>query len=172
MIYQIYTNNPLVDEHIKKQSSTDKYEIKWMTAPANDVLVCVRTAIRNGAILVSNPMSGVRTVPNYQPKRSIQTMKKNNIELPKKDAKRPNQESSDLSSTLIAHNPYMSVLVSSPKDAMDFKSIKQIEEALVVYRKNASLRFMAHRDESVIQFQKQDLDCLLEALVGLDNTDI
>ncbi|MCL2361339.1 MAG: hypothetical protein FWC73_05960 [Defluviitaleaceae bacterium] len=149
MSYRIFTNNPLLDEHLKKLDDF-KHEIVWMRHPASDVLVAVRTAVRKGAALASNLMSGVRSTQNKQLKRST-------------------PPGFGLVQKPVAHNPYISVLVTPAKDAMDFQSIKQIEEALTIYRKNAGLRFMAHRDESVLQFQQADMDCLLEALAGIED---
>jgi len=145
MSYKIFTNNPLLEEHLRNLPDM-KHEIKWMHNPASDVLVAVRASVRAGAALASNPMSGVRSTQGREQKRKNLTLA-------------PKQ---------VAHNPYISILVTTPKDSMDFQSIKQIEEALAVYKKNASLRFMAHRDESVVQFQQQDMNCLLEALAGID----
>jgi len=149
MSYRIFTNNPLLEEHLKKLPEME-HEIVWMHNPASDVLIAVRAAVRAGAALASNPMSGVRNTQGRQLKRNSPSVL-------------------SIASKPVAHNPYVSVLVTPPKDSMDFNSIKQIEEALAVYKKNAGLRFMAHRDESVVQFQQQDMACLLEALSGIED---
>ena len=74
-----------------------------------------------------------------------------------------------VSSNKVASNPYISVLVTSTSKAetVDFNSVKSIDEALTVYRKNAKLRFFPHNDEAVRKFQITDMEMLLYSLSSL-----
>ena len=135
----IFTNNPIAVTHFK-QTGAD-YDVRWMATPAMEVLAAARTAIHQGSVLCSNPMSGVQTRVSR---------------LADKKADQP-----------IAINPYISLAVTPPQDAVDFGSVKRINEALSIYRKNARLRFFAHNDDAVMMFQMADMDVLLSVLAAL-----
>ena len=110
----------------------DDCEVKWQSSPAMEVLVAARAAIRQGASLVSDPLSGVRSQgPNSTPK---------------------------------AFNPYVSIVVTQPLESVDFQSVKRIDEALAVYRKNAKLRFYPHSDDAILTFQELDMKLLIAAV--------
>ena len=63
-----------------------------------------------------------------------------------------------------AFNPYVSIIVTKPQEAVDFQSVKRIDEALAVYRKNAKLRFYPHSDEAIQTFQELDMTLLVAAM--------
>ena len=63
-----------------------------------------------------------------------------------------------------AFNPYVSIVVSQPLEAVDFQSVKRIDEALAVYRKNAKLRFYPHSDDAILAFQELDMNMLVAAV--------
>jgi len=136
MSHRIFTNNPLLAEHIKQQPELQCHKLEWMSTPAIEVLTAAKAAVREGAMLVSNPLSGVRTSH--------------------KQAAKP-----------VAFNPYISVLATTSRGALDFNSVKGIDEALAVYRKNAGLRFSGRSDESVMSFQMADMELMLGVLVEI-----
>jgi hypothetical protein len=49
-------------------------------------------------------------------------------------------------------------------DTVDFHSLKRLDEALSLYKKNAKLRFIAHSDDSIQHFQAVDLKIMLHTL--------
>ena len=67
-----------------------------------------------------------------------------------------------------AFNPYVSMVVTAPGGAVDFQSIKRIDEAIAIYRKNARLRFLPHSDEAVMKFQEVDMSLLVSTLASLN----
>ena len=154
-MYMIFTNNPAVVEQLKAQPD-GRYDIKWIGSPAMDVLVAARAAVHQGGTLVSNPLTGVRMNNNpFQPQNLRARNEKQTI---------GNISKSDKP---IAFNPYVSVLVASPQGAVDFQSVKRIDEALAVYRKNARMRFIAHSDDMVKRYQGMDVEHLLSVLTAL-----
>ena len=152
MKHMIFTNNPILVEYLKGQPDeafdVNDFEIKWVGAPAMDVLTAVRAAIHQGAALVSSPLAGVR----MNPPRRTDSRTGHRILPPSKP---------------VAFNPYLSVAVSAQQESVDFQSVKRIDEALSVYRKNARLRFIAHNDDAVNQFQMADMNMLLSFLSSL-----
>jgi prephenate dehydrogenase len=64
-------------------------------------------------------------------------------------------------------SPYKSVLVSKPQPQVDFQSVKYIEEAAGIYRKNAKLKYMSYNDKMLNDFQVIDMDLMASALSGL-----
>jgi len=146
---RIFTNNPLVAEYISAQPKSA--ELIFMGIPASELLVAVRTAVREGAVLVSNPLSGVRMDQTRAEKKPLAP-------------KRFGDKTIPFGGKPVAFNPYVSVLVTSAREAVDFLSVKRIEEALTVYKKNAGLRFSGRSDESVKQFQMADMDAMVVTL--------
>jgi len=67
-----------------------------------------------------------------------------------------------------ALNPYISVLLSTPSDALDFPSMKKVEHILKLYRNNAKARFAAH-DSSVEYFQFVDMNTILTTLAAISS---
>ena len=63
-----------------------------------------------------------------------------------------------------AFNPYVSIVVTPPGESLDFQSVRRIDEALAVYRKNAKLRFYPHSDDAINMFQAIDMDMLAAAV--------
>jgi len=145
MSYTIITNNPLVQRFLAGDSDAInpniKVEVKFQGSPAMDILTATRVAIRQGASLTSDPQVGVRTALT-----------------------RPSAVGGPAKP--IAFNPYVSVIVAE-QGTVDFGSLKKIDEALELYRKNARLRFLAHSDEAVAQFQTADMDMLVAVLAAL-----
>ncbi|MCL2527696.1 MAG: hypothetical protein FWE42_04675 [Defluviitaleaceae bacterium] len=150
MGYTIFSNNPLLAEYAKNHGQD--YEIKLLTTPAMEVLVVVKAALRQGAVLVSNPLAGVRMRPIRPGPRS----KGGGFVDKPLETGRP-----------VAFNPYVSVVTTSTKNAVDFQSVRRIEEALALYRNNARMRIIAHNDESIASFQMADMEMLVSVLEAL-----
>jgi hypothetical protein len=144
-MYTVFTNNNVVAEFFKQKDDLG-CTVKWVTAPAMDVLTAARVAIRKGAVLVSNPMMGMDIPAVHAPVKP---------RFPSPTAAKPNP-------TIL--NPYLSLIVTEPEEAVDFQSVKRVDEALSLYKKNAKLRFIAHSDDSIQHFQMIDLKCMLQAL--------
>jgi len=64
-------------------------------------------------------------------------------------------------------NPYISVVTTLQQDAVDFTSVKRINEAISVYKNNGKLRFFAHHDDTVKRFQDMDMEMLAALLSAL-----
>ena len=67
---------------------------------------------------------------------------------------------------ITAINPFISVLVSWPLDTVDFSSMKQIDEAIHLYKKNTRLRFLAHSDQAMANFVAADLQAMVAQLAS------
>jgi hypothetical protein len=146
--YTVFTNNAAVVEFFKQKKELP-CTVKWISAPAMEVLNAVRTLVRQGAILASNPMAGVNLPAKQAP------IKKGRPALfPEKSAP-------------AVFNPYLTVITSPPAETLDFQSLKSIDEALVIYKKNAKLRFIAHSDDAIAHFQMIDMRGFLQALMVL-----
>jgi len=156
MSHKIFTNNSVLADYIKQQPEMTGYELVWMSAPAMEVLVAVRAAVRQGAVLVSNPLSGVRMSQSRADKKTQGPKRGGFTDKPLSFGGRP-----------VAFNPYVSVLVTPPQDSVDFQSVKRIDEAVAVYKKNAGLRFSGRSDESIKQFQITDMDALMSVLTEI-----
>jgi len=146
--HTIFTNNSIAAELFTGRE--DFFEVKWIAAPAMDVLAAVKAAARAGGVVLSNPLSGVRT--------SQQLFGTNAFEksVPGGRSAQPKVRSI---------NPYLSVLLGpSLHGTVDFVSVKNVDEALTVYKKNARLRFAAHNDDAIKAFQAVDLEVLLATL--------
>ena len=133
-MYTIYTNNNAVAEFFKQHHELPCV-VKWVSAPAIDVLIAARTNIRKGATLISDAQTGIH-IPSKNP------------------------------ATAAHHviNPYLTVIITEMNDTIDFKSIKQIDNALSIYKKNAKTRFISHKDEALQHFQVNDLKHMLYTL--------
>ena len=151
MGYTIFSNNPLLAEYAKNHGQD--YEIILLTTPAMEVLVAAKTALRQGAVLVSDPLVGVRMRPTRPGPRIKDTG--GFVDKPLETG-RP-----------VAFNPYVSVVATSTKYAVDFQSVKRIEEALSLYRKNARMRIIAHNDDAIASFQMADMEMLVSVLEAL-----
>ena len=146
----IYTNNYAVAEYFEqKQLPT---EIKWFNTPAIDVLAAAKTAAHLGSVVLSSPMSGVRsTIPMFGARIDLQT--------PFKDSK---------SQKVRALNPCISILIGPAQSTVDFESVRSVDEALAIYKKNARLRFASHNDDMIKKFQFEDLENMLNTIAALD----
>jgi len=140
-MYTVYTNNNAVAEFFKQKPELG-CTVKWVSAPAMEVLTAVRANIRKGAVLVSNALIGIN-LPAVQGKSLRATPKQGVV------------------------NPYLTVLTTATGDTVDFTSVKRIDEALSLYKSNAKLRFISHSDETVQHFQMYDLKCMLQMLQDL-----
>ncbi|MCL2500215.1 MAG: hypothetical protein FWE90_07750 [Defluviitaleaceae bacterium] len=140
----VFTNNNVVADFFKIKKELD-CTVKWVNATAMDVVTAARVAVRKGAVLVSNPMIGI-DVPAVQAPG------------------RPRFPSHASKENPTIFNPYLTLLTTNPNDTVDFQSLKRLDEALSLYKKNAKLRFIAHSDDSIQHFQAIDLKCLLQTL--------
>ncbi|MCL2202385.1 MAG: hypothetical protein FWB88_00380 [Defluviitaleaceae bacterium] len=143
-MYTVFTNNNAVAEFFKQKPELN-CTVKWVNAPAMEVLVAARVNIRKGAALISNPLVGINLPVVQAPGRNLRSPA-------------PKQ-------TIV--NPYLTVLTTMPNDTVDFQSVKQVDEALSLYKKNAKLRFVAHSDDAVQHFQMVDIKCMLQRLSEL-----
>jgi hypothetical protein len=152
--YTIFTNNSIVAEFFEEKNFP--VEIKWVAAPAMDVLAAAKSAAHLGAVILSNPMAGVRTTqPLFGP---------SSFEKP------PSVGGRSLTPPKIRSiNPYLSVLAAPPQGMVDFVSVKNIDEALTLYKKNARLRFVAHNDDTIKAFQAVDLEVLISTMAALES---
>ena len=145
-MYTIFTNNNAVADFFK-QKSEFQCTVKWVGAPAIEVLKTARVLVRQGAALASNPLVGIHvpikqaTTKVGQPPRLSVAREKSNI-----------------------INPYLTIIATQPQDAVDFQSLKALDQALNTYKKNAKLRFIAHSDDAIAHFQTLDLQSMLHAL--------
>jgi hypothetical protein len=156
--YTVYTNNSVVAEFFEQKNLP--VEVKWVAAPAMDVLAAAKSAAHLGAVVLSNPMSGVRTA---QPLFGASSFEK---------PPSLNRASSSVAPKIRSINPYLSVLTGESRGTVDFVSVKNIDEALTIYKKNARLRFAAHNDDTIKAFQAVDLEMLLNTLTVLETMKI
>ncbi|MCL2355815.1 MAG: hypothetical protein FWC70_01490 [Defluviitaleaceae bacterium] len=146
-MFTIYTNNSVVADFFGEKVA--QYELKWVAAPAISVLEAVKGATRHGAIIKSDIMSGTR-----EPQQLFGSSFER-IQTP--DSRAP----------IRSINPYLSVITESGSGLVDFDSVKNIDEALRLYKKNAKLRFAAHNDDAIRRFQTDDMDVILVTLGAL-----
>ncbi|MCL2216491.1 MAG: hypothetical protein FWB91_05655 [Defluviitaleaceae bacterium] len=148
--YTVFTNNSIVVEFLENKGLP--MEIKWVAASAVEVLSAAKTAARQGAIVLSNPLAGVRSAsPLFSPSN-----------LPPTPGRGAAQKISSI-------NPYLTILVSPVMETVDFSSVQRIDEALGLYKKNARLRFLAHNDDAIKAFQTSDLEIIIATLAHLAN---
>lgn len=151
-MFIVFTNNSVVADFFEQKGLP--VEIKWVAAPAINVLEAAKSAASLGAVILSNPMVGIRTTqPLFGP---------SSFEKP------PSTVTGGATGQKIRSiNPYISVLAAQGGGTVDFVSVKNIDEALTLYKKNARLRFTAHTDDSIKAFQANDLETLLATLTAL-----
>lgn len=147
-MYTVFTNNNAVAEFFKQKKELP-CTVRWVSAPAMEVLSAARVLVRQGAVLASNPMVGVNLPAKPTPQKSSRPAL-----FPTKNAP-------------AIFNPYLTIITSQPAEILDFQSLKQVDEALTVYKKNAKLRFIAHSDDAIAHFQMVDMRCFLQALSDL-----
>jgi hypothetical protein len=151
--FTIFTNNSYVAEYFSEKELP--FEVKWVAAPAMEVLAAAKSAAHLGAVVLSNPMSGVRTSqPLFGPSGFDKPMSPGRSSAPPK---------------IRSINPYLSVLAAPSRGMVDFVSVKNIDEALNLYKKNARLRFVAHNDDTIKAFQATDLEVLLATITALES---
>jgi len=149
-MYIIFTNNSFVAEFFDEKRDMPG-EIKWLNAPAMDVLSAAKSAAHGGTIILSNPMSGVRT--------GMMT-----FDISPAFGGRPAAPPK-----IRSINPYLSILAEPSRGTVDFASVRNLDEALTIYKKNARLRFISHNEDTVKQFQAADLESLLATMAALEN---
>jgi hypothetical protein len=115
-----------------------------------EVLAAAKSAARLGAVVISNPMAGVRTTTPLFGSSGFEKQSTPGIK---------------------SINPYLSVLASEGHGTVDFISVKTIDEALSLYKKNARLRFAAHNDDMIKAFQAADLEMLLNTFAAMQNSE-
>lgn len=143
----IITNNKLVPEFF--QGVKDRLDIRFIGAPGMEIIKHARLAVNAGFVLLSNPLSGVR-------RQSVLFSPRNTPPASRK----PQQK-------VVQLNPYLSIIISGPQEMIDFRSIKELEEARELYNKNAKLRHQAHADESVKAFMQADLEAIRTTMATL-----
>ncbi|MCL2841116.1 MAG: hypothetical protein FWE05_10140 [Defluviitaleaceae bacterium] len=147
--YIVYTNNSIVAEFLNHKGLP--IEVKWVASSATEVLSAAKSAIRQGAIVISNPLAGVR-----------------NAESPVFSSPlTPPPPNRNIPQSVSSINPYLSILVSPQLDTVDFSSVKRIDDAMTIYKKNARLRFLAHNDDVIKAFQTSDLEIIVATLAHL-----
>ena len=149
--YTLFTNNSIVAEFFENKGLP--IETKWIAAPAIEVLSAAKSAARQGAVVLSNPLAGVRSA---QPPLFSQS------NLPPTPGRGSTQKISSI-------NPYLTVLASPKMETVDFNSVQRLDEALGLYKKNARLRFLAHNDDAIKAFQTSDLEMIVATLTHLAN---
>ena len=133
----VFTNNGIVVEFFETKKSN--LTVKWISATVTEVLSAAKSAISKGSRLYSSPLSGVKTAPK--------------LALPfEKQPSKPR---------ITSVNPYLSLLVGPPGKTMDFESARSIDDALKVYKKSGTMRFVTYDDDEIFEFQTADLETLL-----------
>ena len=136
----VFTNNGIVVEFFETKKAN--LTVKWISATVTEVLDAAKRAISKGSKLYSSPLAGVKTAPK--------------LTLPFE--KQPgNRKISSI-------NPYLSLLVGPPGQAMDFGSARAIDEAMKIHKKSGILRFTNYDDEVNVEFQTADLETLLATI--------
>jgi len=141
MKYIIITNNPYVESHKFEGPLAQQIEVVFKQAAAMGVLIAARTMVAKGGVLKSDPKGGIHL-----------------------EAVRPGAKGKDVNP--FAFNPYISVVVT-PQDAVDFASVKRLEEAIALFRKYGQTRFFSYTDDTVARFQMADSMLLQETIFKL-----
>ena len=145
-MYTVFTNNNGAIEFFKQRPELD-CTVKWVGAPAMEVLKTARGLVQQGAALASNPLVGI------------------DVPAQKATPRLTNNPASLLMRRSVIVNPYLTVITTTqPGGTVDFKSLKKMNEAVTAYKKNAKLRFIAHNDDTIAHFQAVDLREMLQAL--------
>jgi len=131
----IFTNNPAVVNYFEKKGIN--HDVRWVAAPIMEVLSTARAAILQGAVLLSEPLSGVQTARSLfsRPRNSRVTQLKPHTV-----------------------NPLLTVATTKKQDTVDFASVKKIDAAVAEFKKNARLRFKSHNEDEMKDFQVADLE--------------
>ena len=136
----VFTNNGMVIEYLEQKDRGPA--IKWITATVTEVLEAARAAVGKGSVLLSSPPSSRFSSSFVIP-----------------FGNKPDRGG------VSAENPYLSLLVGPPGQAMDFESARKIEEALKLHKRDGALRFLAYSDEEIFKFQTEDLETFLATLL-------
>ena len=133
----VYTNNGIVVEFFEQNETS--LTIKWISATVTEVLDAAKSAVSKGSRLYSSPLTGIKTTPK--------------LALP--------FGNDQVKSNVTSVNPYLSLLVGAPGKTMDFESARTIDDALKVYKKSGTLRFITYDDDDILKLQTADLETLL-----------
>ena len=136
----VFTNNGIVVEFFETKKS--KLTVKWISATVTEVLHAAKNAISKGSRLYSSPLSGIKVSQK--------------LTLPFE--KQPGNP------RISKVNPYLSLLVGPPGKTMDFESARLIDDALKVFKKSGTLRFVMYDDEENFELQTTDLETLLATI--------
>ena len=137
----IYTNNGIVVEFFEQ--NTHGFDVRWISAPAAEVLVAAKGAVAKGRKLLSSPFTGVRSRQRnpFPPERG------------RKGARQENKV-----------NPYLSLLLSEAGNYVDFESAIRVDEAIKFCKSANVLNLKSHTDEEMHAFQNADLETLLATI--------
>ena len=138
----IFTNNGIVVEFFEQQPHS--LDVKWISAPASEVLVAAKGAVSKGRKLLSSPVAGVKT--------------KMQLSFPQHGGGKQSKQVVD------SINPYLSMLLSGTGKYMDFESARSIDEAMQLYKRATKLRFRKHSEDELQDFQAKDLETLLATI--------
>ena len=133
----VFTNNGIVVEFFEQRKTN--LTVKWISATVTEVLDAAKSAVSKGSRLYSSPLARLKVTPK--------------LEL--------NFEQKQSKPTVSSVNPYLSLLVGPPGKTMDFESARTIDDALKVYKKSGTLRFIPYDDDDIIELQTADLETLL-----------
>ena len=139
----IYTNNGVALDFLEQKQILVEY--KWFSSPSIEVLQSAKTIIRQGGVLLSNPMEAPRSASPFSVGGSF--------------SRRQQQQAK-----VDYINPYVSLLIDLSSKMLDFRSAKTIDDAIALYKKNVKQRFRSHNDEATKNFQIHDLESLAFAL--------
>ena len=144
--FVVFTNSPAAAEFFDAKFPGN--DLRWFASPAMEVLTAAKTAVRQGAVLLSNPLAGVRAEPSFF-------------------SRSPAPKASILPTRAGVISPFLTLLVSEPSETVDFLSVKNIDAAISFYKKNARLRFMSHKEDALKNFQVMDLEAVAVVLASL-----
>ena len=196
--YIVFTNNSIVAEFFSQKDYP--LEIKWIAAPAIQVLTSAKSVARLGAVILSNPMGGVRPANPLMPifesppflnkkTKSDKPEKFDKLEkfagpenpdklskldkferLDKLDKFDKSQASAPPANAprIASLNPYISLLIRRTAETVDFASVKKLDEAINIYKKNTRLRYIAHNEDTIKAYQTVDLEMLAHTLAALE----
>ena len=144
----IYTNNGIVVEYFEQMAHG--FDVRWISAPASEVLVAAKGAVAKGRKLLSSPFAGVRLAPRSFPTERTRSG--------------ANRSGGNV-------NPYLSVLMGEVGPHMDFESARKLDE-LIKFCKSASvLNLKSHTDEEIQAFQTADLETLVATIQYVSHTE-
>ena len=142
----IYTNNSAVAAYFENLHP----QVKWFNTPAVEVLAGAKSAAQLGCIILSSLTTGINASSRFEFKPS----------------------ETKTSQKIRTLNPFLSILVSCEQKTVDFDSVKNADEVLATYKRNARLRYLSHNDEEIRLFQAIDLQHLTDTITALEKMGI